>query len=293
MPGDRVEDEGQQHVRPAEPAAPGHRDRGQDGHERYGDEGHQCGLLDPALALTTQRAAAGFGAGERRGHRGERLLGRVRGLPNRNLRARNHLGFAAASGQGCVQPCCSDVLMAIDKTTPSRTSGSVPVELRREGMSVKQIVAAAGHSPAPTSCRTGSRACRRRRGLAAHAPRTPNGREPGSCAAGLTYDEIATELKVSKSSISLWTRDLPHPERGPMTRALAWRASDATTSSRRCARDCTRSGGEASSGAEAVGQLSAARAAHRRRGRCTGRRGPRTSPGARGDVSSSSTAMPT
>lgn len=30
--------------------------------------------------------------------------------------------------------------------------------------------------------------------------------------AGLTYTEIATELGVSKSSISLWTRDLPHPK---------------------------------------------------------------------------------
>jgi transposase len=29
--------------------------------------------------------------------------------------------------------------------------------------------------------------------------------------AGRTYDEIATELGVSKSSLSLWLRDLPHP----------------------------------------------------------------------------------
>jgi len=28
---------------------------------------------------------------------------------------------------------------------------------------------------------------------------------------GLTYGEIAAALKVSKSSVSLWTRDLPHP----------------------------------------------------------------------------------
>jgi hypothetical protein len=28
---------------------------------------------------------------------------------------------------------------------------------------------------------------------------------------GRTYDEIATELAVSKSSLSLWLRDLPHP----------------------------------------------------------------------------------
>jgi transcriptional regulator with XRE-family HTH domain len=32
-------------------------------------------------------------------------------------------------------------------------------------------------------------------------------------AQGLTYGEIAEELAVSKSSVSLWTRDLPHPER--------------------------------------------------------------------------------
>jgi hypothetical protein len=33
--------------------------------------------------------------------------------------------------------------------------------------------------------------------------------------AGHTYDEIAEKLHVSKSSVSLWVRDLPHPPRRP------------------------------------------------------------------------------
>lgn len=37
--------------------------------------------------------------------------------------------------------------------------------------------------------------------------------------AGRTYDQIARELGVSKSSVSLWVRDLPRPERRPRTRA--------------------------------------------------------------------------
>ena len=32
---------------------------------------------------------------------------------------------------------------------------------------------------------------------------------------GATYDQIARRLGVSKSSVSLWVRDLPHPERSP------------------------------------------------------------------------------
>jgi hypothetical protein len=38
---------------------------------------------------------------------------------------------------------------------------------------------------------------------------------------GLTYDEIAAELRVSKSSLSLWLRDLPHPDEDPERAAAA------------------------------------------------------------------------
>ena len=39
--------------------------------------------------------------------------------------------------------------------------------------------------------------------------------------AGRTYDEIAAELGVSKSSCSLWLRDLPRPEEDPERRAAS------------------------------------------------------------------------
>lgn len=38
---------------------------------------------------------------------------------------------------------------------------------------------------------------------------------------GLTYDQIAAELRVSKSSLSLWLRDLPRPEEAPQRGAEA------------------------------------------------------------------------
>ncbi|MEW2526077.1 hypothetical protein [Streptomyces sp. NPDC047071] len=38
---------------------------------------------------------------------------------------------------------------------------------------------------------------------------------------GWTYDEITAELGCSKSSVSLWVRDLPKPERRPRTREEA------------------------------------------------------------------------
>ncbi|MDX3226041.1 hypothetical protein [Streptomyces sp. ME19-01-6] len=38
---------------------------------------------------------------------------------------------------------------------------------------------------------------------------------------GMTYDQIQVELGCSKSSISLWVRDLPKPERPPRTREEA------------------------------------------------------------------------
>jgi transcriptional regulator with XRE-family HTH domain len=39
--------------------------------------------------------------------------------------------------------------------------------------------------------------------------------------AGRTYDEIVAELGVSKSSVSLWVRDLPKPGRAEHARAMA------------------------------------------------------------------------
>ena len=47
--------------------------------------------------------------------------------------------------------------------------------------------------------------------------------------AGLAYDEIAARLHVSKSSVSLWVRDLPHPPRQPRTAAAEARRREAHT----------------------------------------------------------------
>ena len=105
--------------------------------------------------------------------------------------------------------------MAIDKTGPEPDIKERARQLRLEGMSVKQIVTALGLTsthivqdwvqgvPPPAWTR-------RPRAKDAERARARELRSQG-----LTYDEIATELKVSKSSISLWTRDLPHPDRGP------------------------------------------------------------------------------
>ena len=122
--------------------------------------------------------------------------------------------------------------MAIDKTGPEPDIKERARQLRREGMSVKQIVAELGLTsthivqdwvqgvPPPAWTR-------RPRAKDAERARARELRSQG-----LTYDEIAKELKVSKSSISLWTRDLPASRaRSDEPAALAWRASDATTSS--------------------------------------------------------------
>jgi transcriptional regulator with XRE-family HTH domain len=105
--------------------------------------------------------------------------------------------------------------MAIDNTGPEPDIKERARELRRQGLSVKQIVAELGLTsthivqdwvqgvPPPAWTR-------RPRAKDAERARARELRTQG-----LTYDEIANELKVSKSSISLWTRDLPHPERGP------------------------------------------------------------------------------
>ena len=105
--------------------------------------------------------------------------------------------------------------MAIDNTGPEWDLKERARELRRQGMSVKQIVAELGltsthivqdwvHGVPPPAW--------------THRPRAKDAERARARelrSQGLTYDEIATELQVSKSSISLWTRDLPRPERGP------------------------------------------------------------------------------
>ena len=88
-------------------------------------------------------------------------------------------------------------------------------DLRRQGLSVRQIAAeldltsiktvqtwVRGVPPPAWTLRPRAKDAERSRARELRAE-------------GLTYDEIARELQVSKSSISLWTRDLPHPERNP------------------------------------------------------------------------------
>ncbi|MFE1934965.1 hypothetical protein ACFW95_32255 [Streptomyces sp. NPDC059474] len=61
---------------------------------------------------------------------------------------------------------------------------------------------------------------------------------------GMTYDRIQLELGCSKSSISLWVRDLPKPDRPPRTReeasAIAKRGWEATLRQREIERQRTK-----------------------------------------------------
>ncbi|GAA0556265.1 hypothetical protein GCM10010390_68120 [Streptomyces mordarskii] len=61
---------------------------------------------------------------------------------------------------------------------------------------------------------------------------------------GMTYDRIQLELGCSKSSISLWVRDLPKPDRPPRTReeasAIAQRGWEATLRQREIERQRTK-----------------------------------------------------
>jgi hypothetical protein len=61
---------------------------------------------------------------------------------------------------------------------------------------------------------------------------------------GMTYDQIQLELGCSKSSISLWVRDLPKPERAPRTQeeasAIAKRGWEATMRRREIERQQTK-----------------------------------------------------
>lgn len=61
---------------------------------------------------------------------------------------------------------------------------------------------------------------------------------------GMTYDKIQLELGCSKSSISLWVRDLPKPDRPPRTReeasAIAKRGWEATMQQREIERQRTK-----------------------------------------------------
>jgi len=53
-------------------------------------------------------------------------------------------------------------------------------------------------------------------------PRTSFAKRPSSCVArGATSDQIAAALSVSKSTCSLWLRDVPHPEAEPEAAAAA------------------------------------------------------------------------
>ena len=88
-------------------------------------------------------------------------------------------------------------------------------DLRRAGRSVAQIATTLGGVPTSTvqSWVVGVPPpswTRRPRAKDAERERARQLRREGS-----TYDEIARQLSVSKSSVSLWTRDLPHPEPSP------------------------------------------------------------------------------
>jgi transposase len=88
-------------------------------------------------------------------------------------------------------------------------------ELRRQGLSVPQIVAELGLRSTSTVqdwVRSVPPPAWTRRPRAKDAERA---RARELRREGRTYPEIARELGVSKGSVSLWTRDLPHPERTP------------------------------------------------------------------------------
>ena len=103
--------------------------------------------------------------------------------------------------------------MAIDKDDPEPDIKERARDLRRQGLSVRQIAAELDMTSTKT-VQTWVRGVpppewtRRPRAKDAERAKARDLRTQG-----LTYDEITRELHVSKSSISLWTRDLPHPER--------------------------------------------------------------------------------
>ncbi len=101
--------------------------------------------------------------------------------------------------------------------------------LRRAGLSTAQIAAELGGLPGSTV-----------KGWLDGIPvpdwtRRPQAKDADRSAArdlrraGLTYDEIAARLHVSKSSVSLWVRDLPHPPRQPRTAEAEARRREAHT----------------------------------------------------------------
>ena len=105
--------------------------------------------------------------------------------------------------------------MVIDEDGPEPDIKERARELRRQGLSVPQIASELRQRSTSTVqdwVRGVPPPAWTRRPRAKDAERA---RARELRAQGLTYDEIARELRVSKSSISLWTRDLPHPERGP------------------------------------------------------------------------------
>jgi transposase len=98
--------------------------------------------------------------------------------------------------------------MRYDEATKQRAR-----DLRRQGLSARQIAEVLGGAPVSTV-----------RSWIADLPvpewtRRPTARDAERAAArrmrlaGATYPEIARDLGVSKSSVSLWTRDLPGPPR--------------------------------------------------------------------------------
>lgn len=72
--------------------------------------------------------------------------------------------------------------------------------------------------------------------------------------AGKTYDEIVEELGVSKSSVSLWVRDVPGPRRGPRDAEAVHAHMDMMRAARRANTERAREETKAAAFAE-VGEL--------------------------------------
>ncbi len=105
--------------------------------------------------------------------------------------------------------------MAIEDTDSEPDIKERARELHRQGMSVPQIVADLGLRSTSTVQDWVRSVPPPAWTLRPRAKDAERARARTLRAEGQTYGEITSELKVSKSSVSLWTRDLPHPERSP------------------------------------------------------------------------------
>ena len=127
---------------------------------------------------------------------------------------------AAAAGRrpGCLAPFCqctrTNIRLCLQKTSISAVDGSRPSpSAAPAGPAARsRNCSAITQQPHPERGAQGRAAASR--GPGGRTPRTSSGPKPGNCASrASTTTRSSAELGVSKSSVSLWVRDLPRPDR--------------------------------------------------------------------------------